>query len=157
MKKTKPKTSLLKNVLSNPALLLAGFGYFHTTYGFNFHFFVLPMQLLKAQQTGALTSSWHFYLPLMLLAFLLMAPCIYYSEKKHKTKTFIHRFSFCQFGSTIFSVKYTTSLVEFLLVDADLFCRIQYSRSSFTFPYFQKMPTLLAKEPPWAFIQAVSF
>lgn len=45
-------------------------------------FYVLPLQLHAFIQTGLLTNTWHFYLPLILLSFIVMAPVIAIAEKK---------------------------------------------------------------------------
>ena len=49
-------------------------------------FYVMPLLLKHQIQEGHLTEPWHFYLPVLLLSFILMLPVIAIGEKKHQMK-----------------------------------------------------------------------
>lgn len=50
-------------------------------------FFVLPLLLKQHIIEGQLTEPWHFYLPLMVIAFVVMMPIITLGERKNHMKT----------------------------------------------------------------------
>lgn len=50
-------------------------------------FFAIPLLLQQQIQQGHLNTQWHFYLPLMLISFILMVPFIFLAERKGKMKT----------------------------------------------------------------------
>jgi predicted MFS family arabinose efflux permease len=50
-------------------------------------FYALPLQLNRFIQQGVLSTSWHFYLPIVLISFLCMAPIVAISEKKQTIPT----------------------------------------------------------------------
>ena len=50
-------------------------------------FFAIPMILQQQAKQGHLTEQWHFYLPLMVGAFLAMLPFIVLAERKHRVKS----------------------------------------------------------------------
>lgn len=49
-------------------------------------FYVLPLLLKQHIQQGHLSEAWHFYLPLMLGAFVLMMPVIVFGERRQHMK-----------------------------------------------------------------------
>lgn len=51
-------------------------------------FFAVPLLLQQQVKQGHLTELWHFYLPLMLFAFIVMAPLIWLSEKFNRVQEF---------------------------------------------------------------------
>ncbi len=79
---TEVKPSLLREVLGNPHLLRLNAGIFCQHLILTSTFFVIPMLLQQQIQLGHLTAQWHFYLPLMVGAFLAMVPFITLAEKK---------------------------------------------------------------------------
>lgn len=80
------KLSLLTTVLGNPHLLRLNAGIFLQHAILTATFFAVPLLLLQQQEQGHLTQAWHFYLPLMVVAFLLMVPCIILAERRHLVK-----------------------------------------------------------------------
>ncbi|MGQ3891832.1 MFS transporter [Legionella sp. CNM-4043-24] len=80
------KTELLKSVFFNPHLQRLNIGIFLQHAILTSTFFVVPLLLLQQQEQGRLMQQWHFYLPLMIVAFLLMVPAIILAEKKQKVK-----------------------------------------------------------------------
>lgn len=97
------KLSLLKPVLFNRELQRLNAGIFLQHVILTSTFFIIPLILQQEIKQGNLTQQWHFYLPLMVASFLLMVPCIYFSERKKQLKIVF-----------IASVL-TTCLVQFLL------------------------------------------
>lgn len=49
-------------------------------------FFVLPLRLKAAMETHQLSALWHFYLPMLVIAFIAAVPLILFAEKRGKTK-----------------------------------------------------------------------
>lgn len=49
-------------------------------------FYVLPLLLKQHIQQGHLSEPWHFYLPLMLSAFIIMMPALTLSERKNRIR-----------------------------------------------------------------------
>lgn len=47
-------------------------------------FYVLPLQLKTFVLMGKLIVTWHFYLPIVFISFLIMAPIIFMAEKKQR-------------------------------------------------------------------------
>jgi len=78
------KRPLLKTVIKNPILQRLNAGIFFQHLILTATFYAIPLALQA--QLGRLHSQWHFYLPMMLLAFVIMLPCIYLAEKKHRTR-----------------------------------------------------------------------
>lgn len=78
--------ALLKQVLSNRHLLRLNTGIFCQHFILTATFFIVPQLLQNNITTGHLTAAWHFYLPLLLFAFLLMVPFIIFAEKKQLIK-----------------------------------------------------------------------
>lgn len=76
------ETSLFKTVLTNPVLLRLNAGIFFQHLILTATFFAIPLLLEEEIKAGTLSGSSHFYLPLMILSFLIMIPCIYYAERK---------------------------------------------------------------------------
>ena len=80
------KFSLLKLVILNKNLQRLNVGIFFQHVILTATFFVIPLLLQKQLQQGNLTQQWHFYLPLMIVSFLLMIPFILIAEKQKKMK-----------------------------------------------------------------------
>jgi len=49
-------------------------------------FFILPLRLNAAMEAHQLSALWHFYLPMLLLAFMAAVPLILFAEKRGQTK-----------------------------------------------------------------------
>jgi MFS family permease len=64
----------LREVIGQFSLLRLNLGIFCQHFIFTASFFFIPLRLSHA--------TWHFYLPLLLLSFIIMALLVYYSEKK---------------------------------------------------------------------------
>lgn len=80
------RSSLLKTVLSNKVLQRLNAGIFFQHVILTSTFFVIPLLLQQELMQGNIREQWQFYLPLMLVSFLLMIPFIYYAERKRKTR-----------------------------------------------------------------------
>lgn len=80
------KTSLLKSVFFNPHLQRLNAGIFLQHAILTATFFAVPLLLQQQMSEGHLTRQWHFYMPMMLTAFLLMVPFIIVAEKKQRVK-----------------------------------------------------------------------
>ncbi len=76
----------LKDILLNKDLLPLNLGIFIQHFVLTSSFFAIPMLLQKQIQNGVITNLWNFYLPVVLLGFILMVPCIIITERKHKVK-----------------------------------------------------------------------
>jgi MFS family permease len=76
-----------KNVLKNHHLLRLNIGIFFQHLILTATFFALPLMLNQQIQQGHLTESWHFYLPLMVVAFILMMPIIMVAERHQRMKS----------------------------------------------------------------------
>lgn len=77
---------LFKSVLTNFHLLRLNLGIFCQHFILTSTFFVIPI-ILRHQFAGELANQqWRFYLPLMVLAFLVMVPFIIFAEKKKKMR-----------------------------------------------------------------------
>lgn len=77
--------SLLKIVVSDKILQSLNAGIFFQHLILTSTFYVIPLLLEDQLKQGHLTTSWHFYLPLMVISFLLMIPFMVYSERKKQT------------------------------------------------------------------------
>ncbi|WP_028388535.1 MFS transporter [Legionella fairfieldensis] len=81
------KTSLFKTVIRNRHLQRLNIGIFFQHFILTSTFYVIPLLLQQQIKQSHLTQQWHFYLPLMLLSFLLMLPFIIMAERKQRMKT----------------------------------------------------------------------
>ncbi|MDP3562838.1 MAG: MFS transporter [Legionellaceae bacterium] len=79
-------TSQFKQVIRNSHLLRSDAGIFFLHLMLTSTFFAIPMLLQQQIKQGHLGSSWHFYLPLMCISFLIMVPFIVLAERKQKIK-----------------------------------------------------------------------
>ncbi len=79
-------TSHIKAIMTNPHLLRLDAGIFFQHLILTSTFFAIPMILRQQIQQGQLNNTWSFYLPIMILSFLIMMPCISLAEKKLKIK-----------------------------------------------------------------------
>jgi MFS family permease len=80
------KFDLLKLVVLNKNLQRLNAGIFFQHVILTATFFVIPLLLQQQLQQGNLNVQWHFYLPLMIVSFLLMIPFILFAEKQKKMK-----------------------------------------------------------------------
>ncbi|CAM4452980.1 MAG: Inner membrane transport protein YajR [Legionella sp.] len=78
--------ALFKQVVRNKHLLRLDIGIFCQHFILTSTFFAIPFILRKQVEQGHLAQQWHFYLPLMLGAFLLMIPFVIIAEKKKLMK-----------------------------------------------------------------------
>lgn len=83
---TETNPSLIKTVLADLNLQRFNASIFFQHYLFTSTFFVTPLLIKKQIQLAHLSQAWHFYLPVMLVSFLLMIPLIILGEKKNKIK-----------------------------------------------------------------------
>jgi MFS family permease len=81
-----PNATQFKHVFFNPHLLRLNIGIFCLHWIFTATFFVVPMLLQHQLRLGHLSEQWHFYLPILLCAFLTMIPLIIFAEKKRQIK-----------------------------------------------------------------------
>ncbi|HHT0593669.1 TPA: MFS transporter [Legionella anisa] len=79
--------ALLKHVISNLQLQRLNMGIFCQHFILTATFFAIPYILRKQVEQGHLSQQWHFYLPLMLISFILMIPFIVLAEKKKRMKS----------------------------------------------------------------------
>lgn len=83
-----PYQITLKNrllfVLKNADLQRLNFGIFSQHAILTATFFVLPLKIKSALEAQILSSSWHFYLMTLVVAFLAAMPLIVFAEKRHK-------------------------------------------------------------------------
>jgi MFS family permease len=75
-----------KQVLKSQPLQQLNAGIFFQHLILTSTFFVLPLLLKEHIQQGHLSESWHFYLPLMVVAFIIMVPIIAIGERKQQMK-----------------------------------------------------------------------
>lgn len=75
-----------KHVLANYHLQRLNAGIFFQHLILTSTFYVLPLMLKQQVQEGHLSQPWHFYLPLMIGAFILMMPVIVFGERRHHMK-----------------------------------------------------------------------
>jgi MFS family permease len=106
--------SLLKTVLANKTLLSLNAGIFFQHLILTSTFYLIPLLLEDQLKLGHLSSSWHFYLPMMLLSFLLMVPIMVYSEKKGKNSAV--------FLVSVLGISLSQGLLIFLYSNWIVFC-----------------------------------
>jgi len=75
-----------KHVIKNKHLQRLNIGIFFQHMILMSTFFSIPMILQQHVIRGHLAQQWHFYLPLMVCAFLAMIPFIMLAERKHQMK-----------------------------------------------------------------------
>ncbi len=74
------------SILINQQLMRLNFGIFIQHFVLTSSFFAIPMLLEQQIHAGIINNLWHFYLPVVLLGFILMVPLIVLSERKNKAK-----------------------------------------------------------------------
>ncbi|KTD33527.1 transporter, major facilitator family [Legionella nautarum] len=79
-------SSLFKTVIRNKHLQRLNAGIFFQHFILTATFYAIPFLLQQQIKDGHLAEQWHFYLPLMIFAFLLMVPFILLAEKKRQMK-----------------------------------------------------------------------
>lgn len=80
------KTTQLKQVISNHHLQRLNASIFFQHLVLTSTFFALPLLLQQQLKLGHLSQQWHFYLILMISAFIIMTPIIFFAEKKQWVK-----------------------------------------------------------------------
>ena len=81
------KAQLFKQVLKNNHLQRLNIGIFCQHFILTATFFVIPLILQQQMASGHLSEQWHFYLPLMIVSFLVMIPFLALAEKKRQIKS----------------------------------------------------------------------
>ena len=84
---TEANPSLIKTVMTDLNLQRFNASIFFQHCLFTSTFYVTPLLIKKQIQLNQLSQAWHFYLPMMLVSFLLMMPLIIIGEKKNRIKT----------------------------------------------------------------------
>lgn len=82
---SKPK---FRDVLSSPMLARLNLAIFCQHAIFTATFFVMPFYLKDAISHQKILVAWHFYLPILLCAFVVAIPLLMLFEKRHKTRFF---------------------------------------------------------------------
>lgn len=85
-KQLKPEKINYKKILVNKQIMQLNAGILIQHFLLTSTFFALPLLLQKQIAIGALANLWHFYLPVVLVSFVLMVPCIVFFERKKKVK-----------------------------------------------------------------------
>jgi len=83
---TTPYRTRLREVFQHTELQRLNLGIFCQHAMLTATFFVLPLRLSAAMEAHQLTALWHFYLPMLVIAFLAAVPVILFAEKRGKTK-----------------------------------------------------------------------
>lgn len=81
------KPTQFKQIFQNRHLQRLNIGIFCQHMMLTSTFFAIPLMLQQQMKLGHLTQQWHFYLPLMICAFLAMLPFIIFAEKKQQIKS----------------------------------------------------------------------
>lgn len=76
----------LKDILINKNLLPLNVGIFIQHFVLTSSFFAIPMLLAKQIHAGIISNLWSFYLPIIILGFILMIPCMIITERKNKVR-----------------------------------------------------------------------
>ena len=79
------KIPYISGVLNDKSLQLLNYGIFFQHFIFTATFFVLPLLLKQPLQHSLFHQTWHFYLTILGLSFILMLPLLKYTEKHNKT------------------------------------------------------------------------
>lgn len=103
---TETKSSLMMLALRDKQLWRFNLSIFFQHGIFTATFFVLPLLLKQYINTGYLTASYQFYVPMMLCAFFGMVPVIIWSEKKQRIKQCFLSLVLC-IAATQFILVYT--------------------------------------------------
>jgi MFS family permease len=106
--------ALFKKIICNRHLQRLNLGIFCQHFILTSTFFAIPFILSKQIEQGHLTQQWHFYLPLMLLSFILMIPFILLAEKKKKMKSV--------FISSVLATTLTQIVLAYMYPNWLIFC-----------------------------------
>lgn len=82
----KIETLSIKEVLKLPVLMLLNGSIFVQHFVLTATFYAVPIMLHRFYLKHTLESTSYFYLPLIILSFVVMMPMMIWSEKKHKTR-----------------------------------------------------------------------
>ena len=78
---------LLKNAIADPSLQRLNIGIFIQHFILTATFYVVPILLRqKMLQVNILHSQWYFYLPVIMISFVLMLPFIFLAERKDQVQ-----------------------------------------------------------------------
>ena len=91
--------SMIKTVLCDWSLQRLNISIFFQHCLFTSTFFMIPPLLKNQIVTGHVSQAWHFYLPIMLISFLLMIPLIMIGEKRKMTQPLFLGAIFMTFGA----------------------------------------------------------
>jgi MFS family permease len=90
-----PIRQRIRQVLKQPALQRLNLGIFCQHFIFTASFFFIPLRLKQL-------ATWHVYLPLLTVSFIIMALLVYFSEKRRQTQRLlmgtIFTTALCQLG-----------------------------------------------------------
>ena len=132
------KPQLFKPVISNRHLQRLNIGIFCQHFILTSTFYAIPLLLSHQMLQGHLKQQWHFYLPLMLFAFILMIPFIILAEKRKQMKIV--------FVSSVLVIASSQLLLAFT-------CQDWYSLCILMFTYFvafnileATLPSLISKQ-----------
>lgn len=101
-----------KKVLNNSSLMTLNASIFIQHFLLTTTFFAVPL-ILNQPQEGHPTQSWTFYLPVMLVAFLLMIPLIMIAERKNRMKTILNIAVITGLLSQLMLAQYSDRLIAF--------------------------------------------
>lgn len=107
--------SLFKSVITNPNLQRLNAGIFCQHLIFTATFFAIPMILREHVINGNLSVQWHFYLPLIIGAFVLIIPLIILAEKKKAMNIFFLVFIFVTCATQAFLAFYNMNWLALCL------------------------------------------
>ncbi|MDF1678102.1 MAG: MFS transporter [Legionellaceae bacterium] len=101
-------------------------------------FFVLPLKLKAAIDTNLLQSSWHFYLPTLVVAFVAAVPLIMFAEKRGK-------------GALVFSIAIALTCISQLILAQSalswtLFCVVMFTYFLAFNALEAMLPSLVSKQ-----------
>lgn len=129
-----------KEVLLNPNLIPLNIGIFIQHLLLTSTFYVLPLLLEEQIRSSNLHSLWGFYLPIVLISFLLIIPCIMITERKQKVK---------------FAFNLSIIIILISQICLTIACRNFVILCIFTFLYFiafnfleANLPALISKKIP---------
>ncbi|MDF3054562.1 MAG: Transporter, superfamily [Gammaproteobacteria bacterium] len=136
---TQTATQFTKHVILNPALLRLNFGIFSLHALLTASFVVVPILLAN---THALPKEdiWQVYLSVLLVAFIVMVPCIIVAEKFHRVKLFFSVAILALAISQLLLWHFHDSVLKIGLVLALFFTAFTFLEST--------LPSLISKTAP---------
>lgn len=134
------QSSLLKVVLSNKVLQRLNAGIFFQHAILTSTFFVIPLLLQQELKQGNLGQQWYFYLPLMLVSFVLMIPFIFYAERKRRVRVV--------FLLSVFATSFSQLLLAFFHPHWLIFCCLMLTYFIAFNILEASLPSLISKRAP---------